>query len=398
MNAALDQAVDAGRLLPPSADVPNFVDRVRALAMRVGIESCAGEHNGLTETIPEADDYVFVIVDGLGLNLLPLLDENAFLRRSVTADLRAIFPSTTTCAMTTLATGMWPAQHGMTGWWVYLPDRSVATLPLRFVERRTQMPLPMFKITGDDLWPHPSLWADAAGRICFIQPESFWDSSFSRYLRGDRPGQGYRILTGAVDKTVAHCRDIDGPTFTYLYLPQLDDACHAAGIDSNEALNILIEINAELERLADELAKLPGNVRLVISADHGHINIADADAHTLRDGDPLLGLLDIPSTGEPRTPLFHVREGAAAQFVQQFNDRFSDQFALLSINEADRMHLFGPDPLTDLARARFGDFVAIALEDAILMYAAPRSNGATALIGRHAGMTPREMQVPLIVI
>ena len=70
----------------------------------------------------------------------------------------------------------------------------------------------------------------------------------------------------------------------------------------------------------------------------------------------------------------------------------------LPIEEAAELHLFGPGAMTDLARLRFGDYVGVAVDDVVLYYETPRSQGRAELIGRHAGMTSREMRVPLMLV
>mmetsp|Transcript_33097 Transcript_33097/g.54659 ORF Transcript_33097/g.54659 Transcript_33097/m.54659 type:complete len:576 (+) Transcript_33097:96-1823(+) len=61
---------------------------------------------------------ILILCDGLGNNIINQhLPPQAFLRKyNQPKKLRAVFPSTTPAALTTLATAQWPGQHGVPGW------------------------------------------------------------------------------------------------------------------------------------------------------------------------------------------------------------------------------------------------------------------------------------------
>jgi predicted AlkP superfamily pyrophosphatase or phosphodiesterase len=61
---------------------------------------------------------VFILCDGMGNSILrnTLHQQSFFNRNNQQQRLRAVFPSTTPAALTTLATATWPGRHGMPGW------------------------------------------------------------------------------------------------------------------------------------------------------------------------------------------------------------------------------------------------------------------------------------------
>lgn len=77
----------------------------------------------------ERRHIVLVLCDGMGNSILEgALPDNSFLRRHNDPNrLRAVFPSTTPAALTTLATAAWPGRHGMPGW--NLRDKKGCDLP-----------------------------------------------------------------------------------------------------------------------------------------------------------------------------------------------------------------------------------------------------------------------------
>ena len=65
-------------------------------------------------------NVVFICFDGMGVHPLSVnLAETDFLRANVKDMLTSTFPSTTTCATTSLTTNRLPLEHGWFGWSVY---------------------------------------------------------------------------------------------------------------------------------------------------------------------------------------------------------------------------------------------------------------------------------------
>ena len=150
--------------------------------------------------------------------------------------------------------------------------------------------------------------------------------------------------------------------------------------------------------LREIAAAAPDNVRVAVTADHGLIDLGEGDRAPLFDGDPLLDcLLSMPS-GEGRTPHFHVRPGKQRELVERLAERVGGRMAVLSQGEAEELRLFGPQPLSDFARRRFGDYVGIALAPFNLAYHTSPDSTSLRHVGVHGGMCPAEVRVPLIVL
>lgn len=396
MDQRLAEAWETGAMVRPRAESPNFVDLVRAIAKRAGWREpvCSDSVNRIAELIGPAEHLVFVLVDAMGSRMLSPLPQDSFLRTHTAAELVAICPATTACAMTSIATGAWTSEHGMPEWWAYLDEFNLSTTGLRFIERFSETPLDKYGVRADDLWPLPTIMPGMAYDALCIKPAGIWDSTFSRYFRGGCAGAGYTSVPHAMDIISDRIRRAKRPTYTFLYLPQFDEACHDFGVGSHEAAESLRLIDRELSRLADGLG---GRARLVISADHGQVNVPRENCVLLYEGDPLLQFLHAPPTGSFRVSIFHVKEGCQDAFTSMFEERFGRYIALLPSREIDDMHLFGPAPFSPLARRRFGDFVGFALGNAGFAYYRPGKDPDELPIGHHSGMTPDEMYIPLIL-
>ena len=99
----------------------------------------------------------FIVMDRTGTGDVERLANDSFLRTHLAMELQAVFPSTTTAALTSLATGLWPAAHGVPTWWAYLVEHGVSATVLPFVERFSERPLGQWGIKSDDIFTEPTL-------------------------------------------------------------------------------------------------------------------------------------------------------------------------------------------------------------------------------------------------
>src|SRR6266571_5190298 len=95
---------ERGELLRPDPGVLNVVDLARALAWIGGVRNRQLDPGmaRIVDLIGEPEHLVFILADGLGLNLLSELPQDSFLSRHRVAELRSVFPSTTASVLTSL--------------------------------------------------------------------------------------------------------------------------------------------------------------------------------------------------------------------------------------------------------------------------------------------------------
>lgn len=386
-----------GTLLRPDPAQRNSVDLALALAALAGapVPRTDGAEE-VARTIGDAEHLVFVLVDGLGLEAVEALPETSFLRRHVAMGLRSVFPSATASALTSLATGLWPNRHAVPGWWTYLPEYDLTATTLPFVERWTGDPLAHRGVPGSALFPAATLLPCYRREAASFLPAPIADTAYSRYVRGGTATVPYETLAAGIDALVERVRSATAPTYSYLYLSSVDALSHAFGPRSTEVReHLAVVVDPQLARLAQGL---DGRARMALSADHGLVEVPPERKHLLRADDPLAALLRAPPTGEPRSPLLHVKPGEADRVRGLFEERFGQAFALLSIDEVADLELFGPGPFTDRARERVGDFVAFSGGPDVLLYRpGAEPTGTEKLVGYHGGLLPAEVRIPLVV-
>ena len=388
--ARLRSWLGEGRLVPVRIDAPGTVHLGRALAHLCGVSGIEldAPARRIAGAVGPADHYVFVLVDGLGMNLVETLAAGSFLRSRVAMELRSVHPSGTPSGLTSLATGLWPGVHGVVGWYEYFAGRDLSVITLPFVERFNKRPLSTHGVFGRDLFPARSRLAQMDRDVASFVPREINGTVYSRYFAGDQPGYGYSTLPKAVRDVARHIERATRPTYTYLYVPFVDQAEHAHGVFSRETRQALAMVDAELSRLGEGA---PAGTRIVVTADHGQIDVADADTCELPDDDRMLGLLRAAPSGDPRVPLFHVQPGREAAFEAMFRDRFGERFVLLTTDELVSIQLLGPS-VSPRTRALLGDYTAIPGTNSVL-----RHRPESPMRAYHGGMAAGECQIPLIV-
>ena len=382
---------ESGALVRPDSAQPSTVDLSCAIASLCGVEGVAlsATAQRIGAAIGPAEHLIFVMVDGLGMNLVERLQPASFFGEHTVMEMQAVFPSSTAPALTSLATGRWPAQHAIPAWFTYLPEFEITATILPFIERYSKRPLGERSITTHQALPVAS-WLPRFGRQtrCYL-PKAIAASAYSDYFSGGDEQSAYDHLGGAVSAIATAIEQANAPTYTYLYVPVVDAAEHDHGPLAKEVSKTLSMVGASVEKLAK---RLRGRARIVVTADHGLTHVERSRRHELNDDDALLDLLRIPPFGEPRVPSFLVREGKADAFTEGFRARFGETHALLTVDEVDELRLLGPVPLSDETRRRMGDFMAIsATADAVLY------KPEQAMLGYHGGLLADEMRVPLIV-
>jgi hypothetical protein len=381
-----------GSLVRPDASQPGTVHLAQSL---LGLASGdRAELDAPVQTISDAigvaEHYVLVLVDGLGMNLVEALPAGSFLRRHNAMELTSVFPSSTAPALTALFTGCWPAEHAVTGWWTYLPDAGLTSTILPFVERFSERPLGEFGVASGSVFTTPTAMSGIPGASSWM-PNAIADSTSSQYFRGGTPAHGYERLDDACAGVARALAAAEHRSYTYLYVPYIDNAAHEHGPGSAAVRKARANVERDVEQLARALR---GRARLVLTADHGQIDVDREDQTIIGENDALLRLLLVPPTGDYRAPLFHVRPGQQERFTAEFRERLGAAWALITTDEIDELRLLGPAPMAPETRRRWGDFVAIGPGRDAVRYAPP----AEPMLGYHGGLRPEEVRVPLIVV
>ncbi|HEU0190574.1 MAG TPA: nucleotide pyrophosphatase/phosphodiesterase family protein [Mycobacterium sp.] len=350
---------------------------------------------GLAERVGDVRRVAVVLVDGMGYHLLPLLADDAPLLASVCAgtaghldELTCTFPSTTPTSLASFGTGVPPGQHGVLGFTVNIPgtDRVLTHI---------------FWRTEDPGAPAPSVWQPvptwferlrAAGISArAVLPEPLIGSGLTEAVyRGAefRPTAKGEHYAARVSAELAAA-----PGLVFGYTAALDRAAHLSGIGSPHWHSAANRVDALLRRLVEEL---PGDAALLVTADHGGLNVpvGDTGARVDLDADPRLSAGVRVVAGEPRVRYLHTEPGATPDVLAAWSEVLAGRAVVRSRDEAVAAGLFGPVRPEHLAR--IGDVVVTCTGDTAVLATGHEPPESAMLVGFHGADTPVEMAIPLI--
>jgi hypothetical protein len=351
---------------------------------------------------------VLVVLDALGyLQLQAAIAANpnlAFARLAAAGRLVPItstFPSTTNTVLTTLWTGCSPAAHGVLAYELYLRELGVAASALFFwpVSYRQRDALADWGLKSEEFVPLPGLaerlakqGIDTYGLIS----KAYGDSFLSRiHRRGAKRIPGF---VGAADMWMRLQRLIAKHPrkrmFLSAYWDTLDGITHQYGPDDEmwgielEGISSMME-RAFLERLAP--AQREGTL-LLITADHGGLQTPPRAAIQLDRHPALREALTLPPVGESRVPFLYARPDTVAGLHVYLQEQLGEAFVALAREQVLDSGLLGPGQPAVETPHRLGDLVCVAHGAHYLA----NKNRQLKMLGRHGGLTPAEMLVPLL--
>ena len=378
----------------------NLVDLARATASLAGatnIPLTVGARH-LVDLIGPCEHFVFILADGFGMTFLEAMGREAFARRHLAVELQTVFPSTTATTLTTLATAGWPVEHAVLGWFVYLPEVDAVTTILPFVRRSDEASLTELGMDPDRAFPLEPVMSLFQRDSLSLFPDDIAGSVYSNYCIAGTRGGAYSNLKCAVDQVITKLHEAVEPTFTYLYWPNIDAVAHELGTSHLATTSAIRELDGELHRLS---INVPGETRIVVTADHGLLDVDKSQAVWIEPGDSIGSCLSREPSGDTRVVYFSVKEGQQARFRDEFGRRCGDRFVLMTTEEAIGLGLFGSGLPSTQTRERLGDFVALSLGAEVIRFRYPRTNTEQVSkipVATHSGLTPEEMRIPLILI
>jgi hypothetical protein len=325
---------------------------------------------------------VVLLVDGLGT--VPLTARSGHARTlasrlGVDGAISSVFPTTTAAALASLTTGTLAGQHGLVGYTALDPahDRVVNQLTGWDDDAMTEGWQRMRTLFQD---------ADTAGLAAIaIGPARYRGSGFTHaVLRGAE----YRPAASIADRLARVGEALAGPpALVYVYVPELDTASHAHGLESPNWVAALEELDAALGRFLPGLGPTHG---LVVTADHGVIDVPH-EAQLVVDPALLVGVRHV--AGEPRCLQLHLEPGESAdEHAAAWRAREGSRAWVATRAEAIEAGWFGP--VSPEVLPRIGDLL-VAARKRVAYYADPDDRGRH-MIGQHGSLSPDETTIPLL--
>ena len=171
----------------------------------------------------------------------------------------------------------------------------------------------------------------------------------------------------------------------YAYYDGIDKIAHERGFGPFYDA----ELRAADAMVAQVLEQLPSGAVLLVTADHGQVEVGD---RLVTPHHEVLSLTRHQS-GEGRFRWLHARPGAATDLLAAAQQHHGDVAWVLSRAQMIDQGWFGPVVSPPVA-ARYGDVGLVT--HAPVSFHDPADSGPYALVCRHGALTADEMLVPLL--
>lgn len=385
----LKEYVKKENLLLPDYSNLNIVDLVKYIYSKYGVE-CEKNDNfkKLKDIIPDKKHTVFILVDGMGSNLINILNENSILKENKITDMITVSPSSTGCVLTSLATALYPSEHGIIGWYNYNREHNIDYYSLLFSDRKQRKDLKELNINVKDIFKNNSKLNELQVDTFVLYPDYIYNSVYSNYVANNNIRKSYTTLEDAFNQII-EITSSNEETFTYLYLADVDRLEHDNGFDSDIVKNEIYNIETQLNRLKSD------DIVTIVTADHGQTNV---NKDIIMDFDKYDKYFYAYPGIDFGMVTYYVKKDMEKEFVEEFNKDYKDEMYLFKTEEFIDNKVFGPDKSNQYISNNLGEYISVCNPDAVFINSPEIDKYFGKIKGNHSGFTRDEMLIPLIVI
>ena len=305
--------------------------------------------------------------------------------------LTSVLPSTTSTALSTLASGLTPQEHGIVGFWVYFKELGDVVSTLRFGPASSPGGYEEMGILPEIFFPVKTAYETLAkkGVKSFIfNRQEYINSGISQMMYRGCESLPYRNLTELFAKA-KKTLEKRGRKFIYLYWDMIDVTAHMQGEKSKEFSKQIALMEGELERFLGKVK----DCLFLLTADHGHLAIPLRRQKSFLDYPDLLANLACPPTGESRVWYLFAKKGREKQVREYLKNNFSKRAFVFPSGDLLKRGFFGRGKPLKETRDRIGDFTLIAKKNWLFTYPYLEGRGAVSF---HGGLSKEEMLVPFL--
>lgn len=359
----------------------------------------------------EYENVILCFIDGFGwrhfekFGAHPFLDR--FTRSRSAVKLTSQFPSTTSAHVTCIHSGLNVGQSGVFEWNYYEPLLDAMIVPLLFsfsgTTQRDQ--LKPTKIDARRLYPTHTLYQDLKKlgvTSTVFQHREFTPSTYSDILFKGATARGYKTLPETLLNLKIALESARGKNYFFLYYDRIDTMGHDYGPGSAH-----VEAEAEmfLHLMEQFVAKTKkGKTLLLMTADHGQSEIDPATTIYLNKAFPSLrklirtnqkGQLLAPG-GSCRDHFLYIRDEAIDEAQAILSKGLEGKADVVRTEDLIAQGYFGPE-VSDKFRAHVGNLVILSYRyESIWWY--EKGKFEQKFYGHHGGLTPQEMEIPLLAM
>lgn len=256
------------------------------------------------------------------------------------------YPTFTFPSHYTIVTGMHPARHGLISNHFY--DRSREEFysmrnPEKVKDGNWYNGIPLWVLAEQqEMLTAGFYWAGSEADIAGIKPTY-------HYAYNEKIPIGRRIEQV---KTWLQLPEEERPHLITFYLPEVDQSGHRFGPDASETRNAVLWMDSCIALLTEEVNKTGLPVNFIFLSDHGMTSLDPQPITLPPDFDPEKFIIP---PGAEIIHLFAKKSDDISEAYQIFSNHAQDYDVYLQENLPEKFR-----PLTEAARARYGDIILIS--------------------------------------
>jgi hypothetical protein len=355
----------------------------------------------LTET-KGTEKIVLFIFDGLGYNrLLHYIGNHNGIFTELTEKgtlkpLTTVFPSTTSTVLTSIFTGLSPAEHQILGYRMFSQKYGLIfnTLDMKPVygynakvelakdyTNTIKSSLPNFEQNGVKTTVLTKAAIAGSGlseiihRDCRLIPYLLGADMFTQLRKAlEHPGHALLLVYYSGVDTLAH-----------KYGPYSDEVTFELATLEHSLWDFVNSLNAETKR----------KTLMILTADHGVADIHKS--YYLKDHQEVMANLMMPPVGDGRAAFLYTKSNQKNTLKSAFEQNITG-FKLFPSDELISKGAFGTPTDMEGLKEKVGDFTALSISQSLIAYPFFEDDRFHEQLGAHGGMTMEEMIVPFLSV
>jgi Type I phosphodiesterase / nucleotide pyrophosphatase len=359
------------------------------------------------------DAVVLFLMDGFGWRFFEKFQEESFLKQVAHAGtvekLTSQFPSTTSAHVTTIHTGLPVGEHGIFEWIYYEPTLDAVIAPLLFsfagtTERDT---LKKAAVNPKEIYPRRTVYKALSNhdvKATIFQHREYTPSTYSNVMFKGAEAFGYKTLPEGLVNLGATMARAKAPAYFFLYYEKIDSVSHDYGPDAPQTTAEIQSFLLTMEHIFKSVVRPKGRLLFLLTADHGQSEVDPRTTIYINTDPRFAGVTKFLRTnrageflvpgGACRDFFLYIKEGMLDEARAFLASRLEGRAEVWKVAEMIDAGWFGPK-ISPTFRSRVGNLVILPYRgEAVWWY--EKDKYGQKYYGHHGGLTPHEMEIPLL--
>ncbi|AAT43638.1 alkaline phosphatase family protein [Picrophilus oshimae] len=317
----------------------------------------------------------FILLDGLGWNI--------YERTGIKMEpmkINTVFPSTTANVLASIFLNMYPGEHGIIGYQVYIKELGSIintlgyTSSSAYIRDSMEKAIPIKKIFNFESAMERLI--NNGTDVVNIIPSNINHSSYSNLIYGNVQSQSYNTFYHGLRLLERELKS--GHDLISFYAPYVDLVAHKLGPYDDYTIESARYILSMIKRISEKYT----DYTFLITADHGHIEVSDII--NLNEDKSLSDMLLLPPFGDARVLFFY---NDVSSYI---NDNYHEM--LIFKRSENYKNMLGRIN----NRINLPEIITAATSNNIYHYSL--NEREYRMLGAHSSLLPEEMEIPLIYL